>query len=473
MPTVPKYQRQVGTAPVPSARVDITAPGASFGVDPSQALSTVVQADAQARQRQQDHADQIATDAAELQAATAQTNWLTKATSAQGVNAMQSARDAQEGYRQDVAAILEAIPEDRVRERVASRAANYYNSLYANTESHASAQMKKAGEATANALISSDIQLADSDPSKADEVVARVKARVADFGNGQAGWSPEKIAQQQATHVSEVHSTVIDRLLRRSDFEDAGKYYDAHQSELIGRDRDQAEALVANGRAQFGGMRQAQDIIAKHTTEVDALAAADAIPDDAQRDVATKAVQRHFTQQATAQHRDRQGALARLLPTVESSGGQLNTADPDWLLIQGHPEGKQLLHRQNQLLKPAPDRGDPDAFNVALNMAAVNPSTRAEFLQMDFVGKDGESMNAAQRRHLIELQRQYRGQDARQSKAHSKPPIHVDLTAANPFDQFRDGPAVVQRHATQTETVHAATNPAYRQYLTQMGVIVP
>jgi hypothetical protein len=147
------------------------------------------------------------------------------------------------------------------------------------------------------------------------------------------------------------------------------------------------------------------------------LAAAEAIQDYGQRDIAVKAVERHFTQKATAEHIDRSNAQARVLKRLDGSGGRLNQADPDWQTIAGHPEGEHVLERQRQLLHPPKDPGDPEGFLAALSLASVSPATRDKFLRMDFTGKDGAGMNTAQRSQLITKQSTLSGQSTRSSAA--------------------------------------------------------
>ena len=412
MPSVPTYGLpKVAEAPEPNLRVSPSAPSAAFGVpsvvDPSGAASVVSKIATEARQ----HAEDLMADDGELAIASAQTDAMTRATSARGIDALHAAREAQDGYRQQVDSILSTIPNDRVRERVARRAQNYFTHLYEATESHAHAEQRKADDATFTALLTRGINQVTQNPDTAPQVAETAAARVEDYGR-RNGWTPELIAERAAQEVSDVHYAALAQLATAGQLGKAAAYFEQAKGSLVGDQLLKAEKLVSAAKSQITALSAVDAILAAHPTAADALAAAEKA-DPLVRDDVVKGVMAHFTETERAQKIDRGNAKERLLKDLEAKNGRLNKASPDWLLLQGTEEGEQILHRQEQILRPPKDPGDPEAFMSALNMAALTPQTRTAFLGMNFAGKDGEGMNTAQRTQLIRLQNQYRTGDVR------------------------------------------------------------
>jgi hypothetical protein len=425
MPTIPfTSRRQVAPAADPA----LSAPVAAFWGGPPPVDFSAVQKQAL---EMQDHADQMAVDAAELAHSKLATDTMTQATSAQGINALEAARQAQDTYQQESAKIIEGLPNDRVKQLVAHRARGYFDHLYEATESHAAAETKKADAQNITALLNNDLDLVNHDPSTADAAVDKANARVTDYGR-RNGWSDAQITEKAGEHTSNIISAALSRMVASEQVDAATAYLEAHRAQLRGGQLDDAVQLVDAATAQNAGMKEADAILGINQASAalpqpeqdqgqqgqpismaQALAKAEQIADPKARKAATQEIVAHFSHLETAQRLEREAARARMIQKVEQAGGRINRADPDWRTIDGHPEGEHVENRSAQLLKPAKDPGDPDAFMTHLNLASISPASRQEFLNADFTGKDGEGLNTAQRTQLIRLQNSYRGQDTR------------------------------------------------------------
>jgi hypothetical protein len=429
MPTIPvTSRRQVAPAADPA----LSAPVAAFGGGAPPVDFSAVQKQAL---EMQDHADQMAVDAAELAHSRLATDTMTQATSAQGISALEAARQAQDTYQQQSAKIIEGLPNDRVKRLVAHRARGYFDHLYEATESHAAAETKKADAQNITALLNNDLELVNHDPSTADAAVEKANARVTDYGR-RNGWSDAQIAEKAGEHTSNIISAALSRMVASEQVDAATAYLEAHRAQLRSGQLDDAVQLVDAATAQNAGMKEADAILGINQASsalpqpeqdqvqqgqpismAQALAKAEQIADPKARKAATQEIVAHFSHLETAQRLEREAARARMIQKVEQAGGRINRADPDWRTIDGHPEGEHVLERQRQLLHPPKDPGDPEGFLAALSLASVSPATRDKFLRMDFTGKDGAGMNTAQRSQLITKQSTLSGQSTRSSAA--------------------------------------------------------
>jgi hypothetical protein len=315
MPTVPRIRSQV----LPSVQPAIQAPRAAFGVESTLDLS----GPQQLLQRASNDADQMLLNSKELELANAQTQYMTQATSARGINALDAATDAKAKWQQAADEIVSSVGRPHVQQALRQRANGYSAHLHEAVESHAAAEASKADADTTDALLKKGKAMVEADPSLGGVYADINAAKIAEYGQ-RRGWSPEQIQQTTAEHVSDIHASAIAGLLSSDQFEQASKYYDEHGSQLVGKQKAVLAKAVEKGRDQYAAERQADAIIKAHASASDALAAAEAIQDYGQRDIAVKAVERHFTQKATAEHIDRSAGGAVAIPARDraAQGGR-------------------------------------------------------------------------------------------------------------------------------------------------------
>jgi hypothetical protein len=174
-----------------------------------------------------------------------------------------------------------------------------------------------------------------------------------------------------------------------------------------------ADGASATRYAQQLHVDQARALAgAPSVSPTDALAHAEAIQDPKVRQEATQMVMAHFNNLDRVQRLDREGARARLVSDLEASNGRLNKGSLDWQLIDGQPEGEQVLARQHQILHPPPDPGDPDKYNTYVAMAATSPATRQALLTTNIadIVKDA-TLSGGQKTAIINLIRSERNRD--------------------------------------------------------------
>lgn len=131
----------------------------------------------------------------------------------------------------------------------------------------------------------------------------------------------------------------------------------------------------------------------------EAVAAAESITDHAQRDIALRAIDRHFTLRAKAENQDRDAARARVLQKMEKSGGRLNEADPDYQLIAGHPEGQQVLAERRRLTKPPSRVTDMGTFTSLKTRIAFGDGEKV--LEQIQQGQYRDKLSDADEKHLV------------------------------------------------------------------------
>jgi hypothetical protein len=456
MPTVPVYQRQVAESPLPTVRGDPNAAAGAFTTAPPVDLSGVTRVAQQLHEEEVQKNNAMVVNNAERQLGDLRTSLMfdpeTGAINQKGHAALGAPADVAQRWQQGVAKIREGLKLNGDTDRAFSqREQGYWANLNESVQSHVSAELKKQDVADVGALLANGLDEVNHDPTTADKNVEIAKARIADFAK-RNDWSPEEQAQKTAAHVSDIHAAAISRLVAMGTPEaaqQASDYLTAHRKELVGGQLDDAEKLVDEGVAQGLGQRQADAILGigpavlpdstqkkaiaatgqedatppqqpRATSMVDALNRAEQIADSKQRKAATDAIVAHFTHLEQAKRIERGDALIAVTKQIEASGGRLNRASPEWLKIDGTPEGEQALHRQEQLLHPPKDPGNPDAFMHYNSLNGLNAASTKEFLSLNIpqLAKQ-EGLNDSQANQLISAQRIARGQTGRGDAAHA------------------------------------------------------
>lgn len=509
MPTVRTYgQRQVATAPLPNVRVPTQAPQAETLGEQVLPLATQLSAqrDAVTRKAELD-ADEMVVNSKERELADFRVGLLQDPQSGllnrRGINALGAMPDAQEAWKRKVDEIAGSFKNDNQRARFASRERGHYNQLVEQVAAHTSAEVRKADTETTSSFLEGGLADVQQAPEKAAEVITDARKRLVEFSNRQ-GWSPETLKLKDALHVSDIHAAAISAFVQRGTYEaaqQAEQYLAANRGALRGRQLDDAEKLVDTALGQGEGFAEADKILGINqasntlpsvgqqqeevtpqgtaqqgpaTSRADALLRAEAIKDPRARKAATEAIMAHFTRMETAQRLDRQEAASKVLAQMEASGGRLNRASKEYLTLVGHPEEEHILHRQDQLLRPPKDPGDPELFMSHLNMATISPATREHFLELDFTGKDGKGLSTSQRTRLIQMQGQFRGQATRSSEGDAAATEKLRFDRENALLEIGDPTSKkyiedkaardaevgrIKRHYNQLQAAHAPSAP--------------
>lgn len=264
MPTVPRRQGQIGTAPLPGVRVSPQAPDAAFGVpgngvDVTSPLAGVIAPMVQKARRD---ADQIAALDSDNQIAQLSTDLETRALSRQGKNALDNA-DVFTDFDKGAGDIENGLASDEQKMAFRRAADARRQSLYASVERHAATQHEEFDrDTTSSALdLRTDAALKNyDDPGIRQQSMDEARAILKDFGARQ-GWSPETTDQKVATQLSRMHSSVMRQFADAKQLPEAVAYYEDHKDEFVGEDGVKASALASAARVQNDGDEAARAIL--------------------------------------------------------------------------------------------------------------------------------------------------------------------------------------------------------------------
>lgn len=454
---------RVNPTPLPPARMTVTplarmTPIEAFGGgagDSSAALdeglSPIHQQAAQIAQEEKQKADSIANTANSAAITDAATQTLygpDGALTKQGANAFTAPEDARTTYYQKLGAIRSQITDAGQRDAFDGMAARQWSEIDRQVQAHVAQQRQAYDDHTTDAAIANYKNLAIQGYSDAPTVqnsIDGIKQQVANYGQ-RNGWSADEIQQITDKHVSDTHVGVLSRMLDAQQIGTAQSYYDAHKDAIDGSAQEKIDKALKTGTTQAKALHLFNDIINGNgpngppVTATAALAKAEDEKDPATRQEALQLVTSHFNEVNRAQQLDRENARNRVQKDVEDNGGKLNKASSDWQLIDGTPEGFQVLERQHQILFPPRDPGDPDKVSNYIGMAVASPDTRAELLAtpISTITND-DTMNAAQKTRVINFIRGEKEKDYRdlvqQSTAADKYATALEQKVKNPKTQ--------------------------------------
>jgi PAS domain-containing protein len=502
VPTIPTYTRQVGEAPLPGVRVPTSAPAGTFDSPLAQALPAATQASAAHDKASLDF-DEMASNSAERKLRDSTLESLnhpeTGALNMLGVNALHAQPAAEDAFTKASSDIEGTLTSDYQKQLFAAKKAAIHTQMVQQVVAHTSAQLKHSDIETTKSFLQDGLNYVHADPAKADAAIADAMQRIVPFAQRQ-GWSPETLKANVGAHISDIVTAAIDSLSHRGTPEaadQAAAILAAHRKDLVGGQLHDAEKQVDDAQSEGAGLRAADAILGLNQTSstlpsegqqegtvgpggkkaapisrVDALAKAEAIPDPKQRKAATEALMAHYNQVDRLQHLDRQDAMSQVVQQMEAQGGRLNRASPAYQKLIGHPEEEQILHRQDQILRPPKDPGDADLYLSHLNLAHLAPD---EFAKLNFLKKDGEGLNTSQKRQLINLQRSTdrhdeatTRRDAAAATAHAVQSEQLRfqrenalLKAADIQDKAERDTEVsrIKRHFNELQAAHSLTAP--------------
>lgn len=261
-------------------------------------------------------------------------------------------------------------------------------------------------EESAKASIVSSINLAAAnanDPTAVNEAKKDVLKRV-ELMAQLNGWTPERVAVEQAQHTTNLHKQVIQQMAVNNP-KGAAAYYEANKGEIDGAQRAEMEATLQAGKLSVLSQETADQLMASNMTEQDGL---DYIRKNFEGDDEKAITAEWKTRQAerTAARERQQRSLADEAWGIYARTGSLNKIPP---AILAGLDGKDLMalrkeheERIARLTKKeeAYPKTDWDKYYELRREAITNPEAfkgrdlRREF---PFLGK-------AEREGLIDLQ---------------------------------------------------------------------
>lgn len=419
MPIAPR----VNPAPLPGARVGGAAPLSAFGggagnvtTGLNAGLSAVRDTATRIAREEKVRADQIAITAAgaELTAATTASLYGPNgALSRMGKDAFDTPETTREQFFGQIGQIRTKLTGEQA-DAFDQMVANQWGDVDRQLQRHVASQRQAYDGNQTDAAVSALQDQAVKGFADAEVVTASIegiKANTTAYG-ARNGWSPEQVQTTVAKQVSAAHVGVLSQMLNAEQDVTAKTYFDAHRDEIAGADQAKVEKALQAGSTQGEAHRALKRILAGDATATAALAQAEAIDDPKVREETIQLVTGHFNNLDRVQRLDREGARARVIKALDAGNGRLNRGSSDWQLIDGYPEGEHVLARQQQILHPPKDEGDPDKYLSFVAMGATSPATRQSLLSTNIADVVGDAtLNSGQKTAIINMIRSERQKD--------------------------------------------------------------
>lgn len=425
-PVVPFIsQPRVGLNPLPGVRVSTNAPITAFGggvaaqkpdlSGPAQVAGGVAEQNALDRQRIRTEAaleaDQIAVTHA-VSATTLSVNDMLHGQNGlfnrKGNQAFTIDQDAYDQYGATVADIRSQLTNDRQRAVYDKHVLNQWDAIDSQVQPYIAAQRQKfdkegvdAGLLGAkNAAIQSPLN-----PVVVEQSVSQSKAIAESYAH-RLGMPDEAVKAAGADAASDVHLSVIQSMLSQPNVPDrdrmAAAYFDTHKSELIGKDRLDADRLTKASSIEGDVLRTTDKIVGTTQTEGDAYAEAAKITDPAIREKVENRIALVYNRKAGMQREAQNVAFEDGYKTLLA-----NHYDPSSIPVSTR-EKMGAMHYQNLVAEAHQQLayyasggvGDPEKLNQLISESIHDPE---KFASEQINGIKG--LNEAQKTHLLNLQR--------------------------------------------------------------------
>lgn len=386
----------------------------SAGIDGS--LSAVHAQAAQIQQEEQQKANQIASTGDAAQIAALATDGLygpDGALTKQGQDAFSAPETMRANFFGAVGQIRSKITDPDRLQRFDGTVARTWSTMNEQAQRHVAGERQRYDTSQTGAAVDNLTNLAlqgYNDPATVANSIDQIRALRQAYG-ARNGWSPDETKEITDAGVSAVHQGVLSRMLDNQQDTAASAYYDAHKDEIEGPAQAKIEAALAVSSTQGEAQRLVNTVLAPKP-DGSSVSAADAFTqvesatadDPKLHKEALQLVTSHFNELNAAQRIDRENAQARVIQNAEGNNNIINKASPDWQLIDGHPEGRQVEEWQRQKLHPPRDPGDPDKYQGYLAMAATSPATQQQLLATDPKSIIHDpTMNSSQKDAVINL----------------------------------------------------------------------
>lgn len=411
--TIPKYDSQVGTAPLPGARVSADANPAAYGrvTAPLPDLSGVTRVVDELHQKAAAEADQLAVLHADNQLDTLQRQIEQQARDTYtGQRALEATPKALTQWDTDAAKIGDTMQTPRQRVAFEQRLLARRQELAGGLDRWADAEHTRFRDQTFGAALDARVNAAvgTDDPTQRATALAEGRAILTDYAR-QAGWAPEVLQQKTGDFTSKIHLGVLDRLLTAGDDRTAEAYYAANKAQIDGADRGRVEQALEVSSTRRASQIEADRITASASTLTAALQLVRAIDDPKLRDAVHERVRQAFAEREVAERDAREARLLDATNRIERSGSF--DAIPPQLLTQLTLGERSALRGYAMSLA----RGEPVSTDLPtyymLKTTAADPRTRQDFLGLPLLAFR-DKLSTGDLRELIDLQAGLRKGDA-------------------------------------------------------------
>lgn len=268
MPTVPRRESTLISAqPIPDVRLSTGAPASAFGGLPTGPdLAGVQRHVTSIIQEEERQADQIAVLDADNRLAEAESALLydpkTGVLNRKGKNAFTAPEEAGAEWEKRTSEVEQSLTSERQQLVFRERAANRWQSIRNAVSRHVAGEIQQYDNETANAALGNRLDAAirsNGEPHAVETAIVETTAIVADYGK-RNGWSPDVLAEKQATAVSRIHAGVIEQMLSLGRDLDASAYFEDNKDAIAAAQLPAIEKALEQSSTDGAGMRAADAV---------------------------------------------------------------------------------------------------------------------------------------------------------------------------------------------------------------------
>lgn len=230
MPTVPRRQ----TGYVPRSPTPTVQPGNAFQPVEPVNIGPAAQQIASIVEKHRQRADEVAILEADNKLAELSTSLETAALQRRGKDALDAGADVADQWKQAVSDVESSLTNDTQRENFRLRASRHWQSLNSSVQRHGASEFQKYDAEQTDVGLKARVEQAVknyADPKQIDQAVSESKALVQLYGSHN-GWSPEQITDKQLAATTQIHGSVISRMIADGADQTALEYFKKTKPEI-------------------------------------------------------------------------------------------------------------------------------------------------------------------------------------------------------------------------------------------------
>lgn len=388
MPQVPTYQRQVTTQNLPNMRVETTISKEQLGA--GEAYTNMTNEALKIAEQAKKDADHAAFKDAQKKMLDFENVFLWGDDKNQGAftkvgkDSFGLKKQLDEAYGKQFDAVMGTLTNDSQRKLFQDSSQNMKMSMDQSIMRHISAETTKYLDSSSKAYVESETGAAIQnyqDPDRVDKSILGITNETMKFAE-RKGFGEDQTKNLLKDNLSNVHIGIIDRMIKNKDDVAAKQTYDRVQGQI---DPEKKGALEAN--LQMSSMlgftqRFVDDVRRRKLSESEALNEARKITDPNKRSAAEKEVVHQYGLEKQAHSNEQTDYFNRITDEFDQSGGKVNMD----LLMKLDSE-KRMMFKSYQDRNPVLD---DTKLAYQLNEKAMNPKTREQFLNYEFIEFKGK-----------------------------------------------------------------------------------
>lgn len=421
MPTVPTLQGpQIQQSALPSMQVETNAPIEAFGG--GEAISNVFDQATNIVQRAKNNADELAVMEAETQLSSAETSLMydekTGIHTRTGKDAFGLPAEISDKYQKESARIQATLSNDVQKRAFQQRAEGRYNDMNRQVQRHVFQQMKKYDDDTTSAYLKNKQDEAINnyqDPERLAAVINDQKVAIAKYGD-RNGLPAEMIKMQSELAESDIHKSVINRIMSTGNDVLASKYFDANKQYLRGDDLVRVEEHVKESSYRGESQRQTDAIMGSGVPMSQALEKAKALQDPKLRDLTIDRVKQEYHLKDIAQREYQEKAqinAGNFIDKTKDLDAYIKQHPADWASFDISTKSKIEAYAADK--KAGKNIVTDVATYYDLKTLATVPETKEKFLETNLM-KYRDRLSDSDFKKMIDLQTGLRKGDGKAQK---------------------------------------------------------